>query len=112
MLWRSPRNRKLHTAEQIIRKLRTAEQLIVQCKIVSNTCRPIEETQSTYQRFLQQYGGIQVEMANRLTQLEKENVRLINFVADVELAKPMILPQPRRCPSSWPSETSEPGTPP
>ena len=65
-----------HTAEQIIRKLKTAEQLIAQVKTVADVCRAIEVTQPTYQRWKQQYGGMQAEEAKRLTQLEKGNARL------------------------------------
>ena len=60
-----------HSAEQFIHKLKTAEQLIAQGKTVADVCRAIEVTQPTYHRWKQQYGGMQVEEAKRLTQLEK-----------------------------------------
>jgi len=68
--------RTRHTAEHIIRKLKTAEQLIAQVKTVVDVCCVIEVTQPTYHPWRQQYGGMQVEEARRLTQLEKENARL------------------------------------
>ena len=58
--------RTRHTAGQIIRKLKTAEQLIAQGKTVADVFRVIEVTQPTYNRWLQQYGGIQAEEARRL----------------------------------------------
>ncbi len=54
-----------HTAEQIIRKLITAEQLIAQGKTVADICRAIEVTQPIYDRWKQQYGGMQAEEAKR-----------------------------------------------
>ena len=76
-----------HTAEQIIRKHKTAEQLIAQGKTVADVCRPIEVTQPNYQRWKQQYVGMQAEEAKRLTQLEKENARL----------------KPKASPREWPA---------
>jgi putative transposase len=79
-----------HTAEQIIRKLKTAEQLIAQGKAVADVCRAIEVTQPTYHRWKQKYGGMQAEEAKRLTQLESENTRLKNLLAEAELEKAML----------------------
>ena len=79
-----------HTAEQIIRKLKTAGQLIAQSKTVADVCRTIEVTHPTYHRWKQQYDGMQAEEAKRLTQLEKENVRLKKLLAEAELEKAML----------------------
>ena len=79
-----------HTAEQIIRKHKTAEQLIAQGKTVADVCRPIEVTQPNYQRWKQQYVGMQAEEAKRLTQLEKENARLKELLAEAELENAML----------------------
>jgi putative transposase len=79
-----------HTAEQIIRKLKMAEQLIAQGKTVSDVCRAIEVTQTTYHRWKQQYGCMQAEEAKRLTQLERENARLKKLLAEAELEKVML----------------------
>jgi len=82
--------RTRHTTEQIIRKLKTAEQLIAQGKPVVEVCRVIEVTQPTYLLWREQYGGMQAEEARRLTQLEKENTRLIKLLAEAELEKSMV----------------------
>ena len=90
--------RTRHTAEQIIRKLKTAEQLIAQGKTVADVCRALEVSQPTYHRWRQQYGGMQAEEARRLTQLEKENARLLpkaspkewKLLAEAELEKAML----------------------
>jgi len=79
-----------HTAEQIIRKLKTAEQLIAQGMAVADVCSPIEVTQPTYHRCKQQYGGMQAEEANRLTQIERENVHLLKLLAEAELKTVML----------------------
>lgn len=81
--------RTRHTVEQIIRKLKTSKQLIAQGKTVIEVCRLIEVTQPTYHRWRQQNGGMQAEVARRLTQLEKENARLKNLLAEAELEKAM-----------------------
>jgi transposase-like protein len=79
-----------HTPEQIIRKLKTAEQLISQGKTVAKVCRVIEVTKPTYHCWRQQYGGMQAEVARRLTQLETENARLNKLLAEAELEKVML----------------------
>jgi hypothetical protein len=68
--------RTKYTVEQIIRKLKTAKQLIVQGKSVADVCRVIDVLPPSYNRRRQQYGGMQVEQAGRLSQLEKENAWL------------------------------------
>ena len=82
--------RTRHTVEQIIRSLNTAEQLIVQGKTVADVCRVIEVTQPAYHRWRQQYGGMQLEEARRLIQLEKENARLKKLLAEAELEQAML----------------------
>lgn len=71
----------------------TADQLIAQGKTVADVCRVIEVTRQTYHRWRQQYGGMQAEEARRLTQLERENARLIKLLAEAELEKAMLSPQ-------------------
>jgi putative transposase len=83
-------NRIRQTTEQIIRKLKTAEQLIAQGKTVADVCRAIVVSQPTYNRWKQQYGGMQAEEAKRLSQLERENARLKKPLADAELEKAML----------------------
>jgi transposase-like protein len=63
--------------------------LITQSKTVADVCRAIEVTQLTHHRWKQQYGGMQAEEAKRVNQLEKENARLKNLLAEAELEKAM-----------------------
>lgn len=73
-----------------MRKLKTAEQLIAKGKTVADVCRGIEVRQQAYHRLRQQYGSMQAEEARRLTQLEKENARLMKLLAEAKLEKAML----------------------
>jgi transposase-like protein len=77
--------RKGYTAEQIINKLREAEVLISQGATTIETSRKIGVTEQTYYRWRKEYGGMRVEQAKRLKELEKENGRLKKLVADISL---------------------------
>jgi len=77
--------RKAFTAEQIINKLREAELLLNQGAKVPEACRKIGVTDQTYYRWRKEYGGLNVDQAKRLKDLEKENVRLKHLVADLSL---------------------------
>jgi len=65
--------RKRYTAEQIIRYLRQAEVLSSQHKNVSEICREIGVSENTYYRWRKVYGGMGVDQARRLKELEWEN---------------------------------------
>ena len=77
--------RKTFTAEQIIGKLRQAEILLSQGSTVAEASRKLGVTDHTYYRWRREYGGMRVEQARRLKELEKENIRLKRLVADVSL---------------------------
>lgn len=77
--------RKRYTAEQIIRHLRQAEVLSSQGRNVSEICREIGITENTYYRWRKEYGGMGVNQARRLKELERENSRLKRAVADLTL---------------------------
>ena len=79
--------RKRHTPEQIIRMLREAEVGIANGKTVGIICRELEISEQTYYRWRNEYGGMQVSQARRLRELEKENSRLKQAVADLTLDK-------------------------
>ena len=71
--------------EQIINKLREAEVLISQGATIGEASRKIGVTEQTYYRWRRGYGGMGVEQARRLKELEKENSRLKRLVADLSL---------------------------
>ncbi len=77
--------RKRHTAEQIIHKLREAEVALGQGKQVNTVCKQLEVTEQTYYRWRKEYGGLRMDQAKRLRELEKENTRLKRVVADQAL---------------------------
>ena len=74
-----------HTTEQIIRKLRQAEVEVAEGATVEQVCRSLEVTKQTYYRWRKEYGGMQVNQARRLKELERENARLKRLVADQAL---------------------------
>jgi putative transposase len=77
--------RKGYTAEQIINKLREVEILLSQGATVGAASKKIGVTEQTYYRWRKEYGGMRVEQAKRLKEVEKENTRLRKLVADLSL---------------------------
>jgi len=77
--------RKGFKPEQIINKLREAEVLLSQGATVGEVSRKLGVTEQTYYRWRREYGGMRVEQAKRLKELEKENARLKKLVADISL---------------------------
>ncbi len=77
--------RKTHTAEQIITKLREAEIHINQGMPIAEASRKIGITDQTYYRWRKEYGGLRIEQAKKLKNLEKENARLKKLVTDISL---------------------------
>ena len=77
--------RKGFTPEQITNKLRKAEIHINQGISIAEASRKIGVTQQTYYRWRREYGGLRVEQARKLKNLEKENARLKKLVADLAL---------------------------
>ena len=77
--------RKRYTAEQIINMLREAEVLLNQGSTVGEVCRKLSVSEQTYYRWRKDYGGMRVDQAKRLKELEKENTRLKKLVADLSL---------------------------
>ncbi len=79
--------RKRHTAEEIIGKLREAEVLIAQGRSVAEAARAIGVTEQSYYRWRKEFGGLKLDQAKRLKELERENARLRKAVADLTLDK-------------------------
>jgi transposase-like protein len=77
--------RKRFSPEQIITHLREAEVLLSQGKSVGEVCRQLNVSQNTYYRWRREYGGLEVDQAKRLKELEKENQRLKELVAEQAL---------------------------
>ena len=77
--------RKRHTAEQIIGKLRAAEIELAKGLGTAEVVRKLGITEQTYYRWRKEYGGLRLDQAKRLKELEKENTRLKKLVADQAL---------------------------
>jgi len=80
-------NKQRHDSEAIIRKLRQAEVLLAQGKVVQEICRELGVSDATYYKWRRAYGGMAVEQARRLKDLERENDRLKKAVAELMLDK-------------------------
>ena len=77
--------RKRYSPEQIIRQLRQAEVVSSQGRGVSEICKYVGMSENTYYRWRKEYGGMGVDQARRLKELERENARLKRAIADLTL---------------------------
>ncbi len=77
--------RKRHTPEQIISKLRQVEIELSKGRAVREAVKQIAITEQTYYRWRKEYGGLRLDQARRLKQVERENTRLKRIVADQSL---------------------------
>lgn len=76
---------KTHSPEQIIQKLREAEVLQSQGVSIRELCKKLGITDQTYYRWRKEFGGLRVDQAKRLRDLEKENERLKRVVGEQAL---------------------------
>ena len=83
-------SRKRFKPEQIVNKLREADVLLAQGKSVAQASKRIGITDQTYYRWRREYGGMKVDQAKRLKELERENGRLKRLLADAELDKAIL----------------------
>ncbi|BDX31279.1 transposase [Mycobacterium antarcticum] len=77
--------RRRHTPDQIIRKLAEGHKLLAGGQALDEVCRHLEIAESTWHRWLAQYGGMKANEAKRLKELESENSRLKKLVANQAL---------------------------
>jgi transposase-like protein len=77
--------RKSYMPEQMINKLREAEILLSQGATLAVIWKKIGVSDCTYYRWRKEYGGMRVDQAKRLKELEQENSRLKRLVADLSL---------------------------
>jgi transposase-like protein len=76
--------------EKIVRLLRDAEAELAGGKTVAQVVQKLGVSEQTYYRWRQRYGGMQVDEAKRLKELEAENARLKRLVAELALDKQML----------------------
>jgi putative transposase len=77
--------KKRTSTEEIITKLREAEILLAKGQTVTEICRQMGVSEQTYYRWKNEYGGLKIDQAKRLKQLEVENNRLRKVVADLTI---------------------------
>ena len=84
------KKRRRHTPEQIIGELAKGNKFLAAGQDLEAVCRHLEIAESTWHRWLAQYGGMKANDAKRLKELEIENARLKRLLADAELDKAML----------------------
>lgn len=77
--------KKTYGAEQIIGVLRQCDVLLAQGKSIVDICSELGISDATYYKQRKAYGGMNVDQAKRLKELEKENLRLKRAIADLTL---------------------------
>lgn len=82
--------KKRHTAEEVLGKLRQDEVLIGQGRTLAEALREIGVTEVTYFRWRKEYGGLRLDQAKRLKELEKENGRPKRAAAELTLDKQIL----------------------
>jgi transposase-like protein len=82
--------RHRHTPEQIVRKLREGDRLLNEGKDLAEVLRHFQVSESSWNRWRNQYGGMKANEAKRLRELESENARLKKLLAEAELDKSML----------------------
>ena len=76
---------KKHTPEQIVTLLRKIEVATANGKATEAACRESGITEQTFYRWHREYGGLKVDQAKRLKDLEQENTKLKRLVANLSL---------------------------
>lgn len=81
---------KRYKAEQIVTMLRQIEVGIANGKTTPQACKEAEITVQTFYRWRKEYGGLKMDQAKRLKELEKENGKLKRLVAELSLDKQIL----------------------
>jgi putative transposase len=82
--------KKTFTPEQIVAKLRQVEVLLSQGKTVPLACKEVGIVDQTFYRWRKEYGGLQMEQAKKLKDLQKENAQLRRAIADLTVEKQIL----------------------
>ena len=78
------------SAEQVVLTLRQIEVQTAQGKSLALACKEAEISEQSYYRWRKEYGGLKVDQAKRMKDLERENARLRRLVADLSLEKQVL----------------------
>jgi putative transposase len=79
--------RKRYTPEQVVNLLRQIEVAVANGKPTDQACRDAGIVEQTYYRWRREYGGMKVDQARRLKELEQENTKLKRLVSELSLEK-------------------------
>ena len=82
--------KKRFKAEQIIRMLREADVEVAKGQSIAHVCRKLGISEQTYYKWRKEYGGMKVDKAKRLKELEVENSWLKQLVANLTLDKEIL----------------------
>ena len=77
-------------AEQIVFKLRQIEVPMAQGKTAALACKEAGVSEQSYYRWRKEYGGLEIDQAKRMKELERENQRLKRLVADLSVEKQVL----------------------
>lgn len=78
------------SAEQLVLTLRQIEVQTAQGKSLALACKEAEISEQSYYRWRKEYGGLQIDQARKMKDLERENARLRRLVADLSLEKQVL----------------------
>jgi putative transposase len=78
------------SAEQVVLTLRQIEVQTAQGKSIAVACKEADISEQSYYRWRKEYGGLQIDQARRMKDLERENARLRRLVADLSLEKQVL----------------------
>ncbi len=78
-------SRKRYTVEAIVRMLRASEVELASGSTVKQVSKKLGINEQTYYRWRKEYGGLRMDQAHRLKELERENSRLKKIVAEQAL---------------------------
>jgi transposase-like protein len=76
--------------EQIVTLLRQVEVELANGKSTPQACKEAEITAQTYYRWRKEFGGLKLDQAKRLKELERENAKLKRLVAELSLEKQIL----------------------
>ena len=78
------------SAEQVVLTLRQIEVQTAQGKSIAVACKEADVSEQSYYRWRKEYGGLKVDQAKKMKDLERENARLRRLVADLSLEKQVL----------------------
>lgn len=78
------------SAEQVVLKLRQIEVQTAQGKSLALACKEAEISEQSYYRWRREHGGLKVDQARKMKELERENTRLRRLAADLSLEKQVL----------------------